>query len=83
MGKTIEEILSEEKSREGYTEQDTKKAQDEINSFLNKLNQLKVIEENGERPLNQLEQFLCIYEFVSNRVYEEAKTSHNNGSVKY
>ena len=77
MGKTIEEILSEEKSRDGYTEQDTKKAQDEINSFLNKLNQLKVIEENGERPLNQLEQFLCIYEFVSNRVYEEAKASHN------
>lgn len=77
MRETIEEILSEEKSMGGYTEQDTKKAQNEINSFLNKLNQLKVIEENGERPLNQLEQFLCIYEFVSNRVYEEAKTSHN------
>ena len=30
MGKTIEEILIEEKSGFGYTEQDTKKAQNEI-----------------------------------------------------
>ncbi len=77
MGKTIEEILSENKSLGEYTEQDTKKAQNEINNFLNRLKQLKVIEENGERPLNQLEQFLYIYEFVSNRVYEDVKTSHD------
>lgn len=77
MRKKIEEILNENKSLGEYTEQDINNAQNEINNFLNRLKKLKVIEENGERPLNQLEQFLYIYEFVSNRVYEDVKTSHD------
>lgn len=81
--KTIKETLMEEKSRGGYTEQDIQRAIKEINGFLNKLSHLRVIEKSEERQLNQLEQFLCIYEFVSNRVYEENKTSHDiTGVIK-
>lgn len=76
---TIEEALEKEKSRgrSKYTEQDCKDANEIINQFLNKLKQLKILDGNEERPLNQLEKFLCIYEFVSNRVKEEAETSHD------
>ena len=77
MMKTIEETLEEVKSRGKYTEQDCQDANEKINQFLNKLKQLKVMDGNEERPLNQLEQFLCIYEFVSNRVKEKAETSND------
>ena len=77
MKKTIEETLIEERNESSYTEKETQNAREEINRFLNKLKQLRVIDGDKERALNQLEQFLFIYEFVSNRVYEEAKTSHN------
>ena len=79
----IDETLMEEKNRGKYTEQDIQSASKEIKEFLNKLYHLKVIEKSEERPLNQLEQFLCIYEFVSNRVYEENESSHDiTGVIK-
>lgn len=77
MKEKIRKILMEDSRTEEYTQVEIEIAINQIVQFLNKLKELKVLEDNQERPLNQLESFVAINEFVTNRIYEESKKSHD------
>ena len=60
-----------------YTDEELSKAAIQIKEFLDKLNNIIIHENNIPRKLNNLELFIAIYEFVTNRVYVEQDTSHD------
>lgn len=60
-----------------YTDEQLTLAATQIYSFLSKLNNMVIYENNIPRKLNNLELFVAIYEFVSDRVYVEQDTSHD------
>ena len=60
-----------------YSSKEVEDTIEYIGSFINSLKQMKVIENNEERELNQLELFIAINEFVANRVYEDNINSND------
>ena len=60
-----------------YTDEELSKAAIQIKEFLDKLNNMVIYENDIPRRLNNLEEFVAIYEFVANRVYVEQDTSHD------
>lgn len=60
-----------------YTDGELSKAAIQIKKFLDKLNNMVIYDNDIPRRLNNLEVFVAIYEFVSNRVYVEQDTSHD------
>lgn len=77
MEEEIRKAIGKDARTQKYKQEEIDIAVAQIVEFLNKLKQMKVIETNQERPLNQLEQFIAINEFVTNRVYEDINTSHD------
>ncbi|MBR2705120.1 MAG: transglutaminase domain-containing protein [Clostridia bacterium] len=78
--KSIEESSYE--TNEEYTKEEIEKAVQVITDFIVKLRRMTVEENGRRRALNELEKFLAINEFVTNRVYQENEkgerlTSHN------
>ncbi|MBQ3407627.1 MAG: hypothetical protein IJH12_00285 [Clostridia bacterium] len=78
--KSIEESSNE--TNEKYTKEEIDKAVQVITDFITKLRGMTVEENGTRRGLNELEKFLVINEFVTDRVYEDNKkgerlTSHN------
>jgi len=68
-------IIEDELCR--YDIKEINRALDYLNSFVNKINNLYVIEDDKKRKLNQLETFICIYDFVTNRNYNNDLTSQD------
>lgn len=69
--------LEEDPRTADYSLKEVEDTIEYIESFINRLKQVKVIENNEERELNQLELFIAINELVANRVYEDNINSHD------
>lgn len=76
MNEEIRKKLQKDSGNLEYSNEEIEFAVNEISRFLNKLQNMKVYENNTERNLNQLEMFIAINEFVTNRNYEESADSH-------
>ena len=75
--KLFKYYINENSSEVKYNDKDLLKASSEIISFLHKVSNMKVYDDENVRNLNNLEMFIAIYEFVSNRIYIEQETSHD------
>ena len=66
-------IIKEEINENKYTKEEIDFAINYLNTFLIKLNNLTVKDNGEERNLNELEKFICIYNFVTKRNYKNIK----------
>lgn len=75
--KEIKGKIKEANNANLYSQEEEEIATKKIVDFLDMVKQMRVLEDNQERPLNELEKFIAIDEFVANREYLECKKAHD------
>lgn len=64
-----------------YSDEEINKAYEILMIFFTKLESMKVIYDGKERQLSQIEEFILIYDFVSNRIYKEKEDKRSQDIV--